>query len=229
MTVTGLAARLTRPRVLIALGVVLLLSPVAVMGADLGAPTNDYYVGYLELDDGEYTVTNEFTGEYDRDVLCWGSDYRSCALERSLLERRVNVSFSPGAQREYALPDEYRFVAHDGEFYDPTASDGQLRLAPVDAREVFGTTALDASGLPESVAQQLTAGTQRIETHADLPDAQLIALGNGRYATLEHGATSRTTVNAVLDAVEVPLAVSGFAAGVWLVLRGQRRRVRETR
>jgi len=229
MTGTGLAARLTRPRVLIALGVVLLLSPVAVMGADLGAPTNDYYVGYLELDDGGYAVTNEFTGEYDRDVLCWGSAYRRCALERSLLESRVNVSFSPGAQREYARPDEYRFVAHDGEFYEPTASDGQLQLEPVDTAEVFRTTALDASELPESVAGQLAAGTQRIETHADLPDAQLIALGDGRYATLDHGATYRTTADAVLAAAEVPLAAGGFAAGVWLVVRGQRHRMRDTR
>lgn len=205
---------------IIGLGIILLMSPVVVTTVDLGAQTNYYYVGSIDEKNGSYEVTNRYTAGYDRDVLCWGSYSRACAFETALLDTTENVTLDSHS-RTFDRYSNYQFVYHNGTFYEPRASNERLWLEAKNATTVFEATAIDRDELPSTVSEQLEDGQGQIATHADLPEQQLIALGDEQYATLNHDYTDRTLLNSVLFTIEPFLGAGGFLAGFVIVYRGQ--------
>lgn len=213
----------SRPRLLMLIGVVLLLSPTLVSGFTLGAQTHHYGVGYIEpVDDGIRYGEYAAHGRADEEILCWGTLTRACQLERTLIDGNTTIEHGDGGERPgYA---DYRFVYHDETFYEIGASAEELWLRPVNATTAFRATALDPNAVPDHVLAELENGTLTFGSHADLPVHQLIPVGEDRYATIAEGYSERTVLDRFLHPLDALLGPVGFLAGLVFLLEGYHQR-----
>ncbi|MFB6120740.1 MAG: hypothetical protein ABEJ68_06445 [Halobacteriaceae archaeon] len=204
-------------------GVLLLLTPQAMAGVSLGAQTIHYDVGYVTVTADGPELTGRVDDVPDADVLCWTSLSRACQLERALLNRPVEIDAGPTYYDRFT---EYSYLLHEGTFYRTDATETELRLTPVNATRALERTSAPVDA-PADVVAAFAAGRTEVATRATLPTHQLMALGDGRYATVREDYRSRSEVAKLLHGLEPLLGPLGFLLGLALVVGGQRRAVHE--
>ena len=224
-----------RPRrgsILLVLGFVLLLNPLAVGHFDLGDPDHYRYESARMTFHGNGTYDAPTgTRRFDSDVACLNyPPRRACMLERAI-HANGGVSYEDGASKHF-LWTEYDHVFVYGEgFYRPVAEELPNETVHYDLQRVPMTEALDYVATPidrasPGVRRAIRSGS--FETSDELPGANELVRADGGYYVV-YPAAYRVENGSERSSFVVFLQwVLGFLGG-WLVLGGQRRRVRDQR
>ena len=220
---------------MIALGVLLLLSPLYVDLLALGEPTYRYERVQVAYVDGEveYTSPGEdpfFPMLEVADVACLPGSSRTCQFEQFLLsdENATVPTDNTGASLRAFTDYEYVYVERndEGQFYRPdTAGDDEstwrLTLEPVPAERALAEAATFYADASRPVRRGVLTGN--VTTHHELAGANELVEEDGDYYFLHMVGASPPRGGERL--FKFALVAGGVAAGLLLVLRGQRRRM----
>lgn len=197
---------LTRARidlVLVIVALSLLAAPLWVSSLHLGAPVYEYERAEVVIDDEEgITYVNTSAVRYGTtlttDIACvYGSDVRSCAFERHLLENNTvptgSYTNNPDVVFGPVFAEPYRYVQADGVVYevDYVANRSEqddrgmylieLDLSPVSASDALRDVSVSASDdLPDPVREAAASGTAESHQEVEIPQTP-VRLEDGTY------------------------------------------------
>lgn len=218
---------------LIGVGIVLTASPVAVVSADIGAPTYEYRASELSYEDGTLQYSDQIPfSTFSIDAIACVGESRACKLERHVHENgRVAVE-DADAVRGY-----YEFVFLDGSFYRPvtTRENGTVYLTHEPVRADFALRAASVSydSAESAYRRAVDEGHVTVTSTERLEMRKVVSKESERgdrtvyyvYATKMPPAGGHTaSVGEKLTTYG--LSIAGFLVGLALIGYGQRMRVR---
>jgi hypothetical protein len=228
----------SRPVLGIALGVLLLANPLYVGHFHLDDP-NWYRYQPAEVthgEDGLDVPIRAFDDGVDDDVACVRDDHptRACALERVVYDDGSLTA--PVGWGEVFIDTYgehgYQYVYVDDAFH------------AVEAHEVGGETVLSLNRTPADEAMadvatpidradpqiQRAIRTGSATTHQPVDGVnQLVRDGDTYYTVYRAAAHIESGPHTLANLLELGVTIFGMGVGLWLVLRGQRRRVEHER
>lgn len=216
----------------IVLGFALLATPLVVSHYDLADPDRyRYEAGEVTFyDNGTFDMPSH-AKSLDSDVACLQSypPSRSCMLERAI-HANGGVSYEDGLSEQW-LSGEYDYVfAYGDGFYEPVAEEMPNETVRYDLEPVSRDQALDTIATPIDRASpdvRTAARTGQVETRDELDGAnELVRTEDGLYVV--YLAAAHVTNNEQSPGMFI-LQMLLVVLGAWLVLRGQRHHVRQSR
>lgn len=232
----------SRQHLQIALGVLLLVNPLYVDALHLDQP-NSYRYETTEVTygpDGIDATSAIRNGGVDDDVACLSDDHpaRTCAVEKAIHERgNLTAPVSWGSFISEFPPLGYEYAYLNDSFYEvenrERGSETVLTLNRTPADEAMADVADPLLYAGPEVREAVETGS--VETRRELHGANQLWRDDGRYYVVYEvesrvygPATYRQKVRSGRT-LENAVTVAGIAVGLFLVLRGQRRRVERER
>ncbi|WP_115863576.1 hypothetical protein [Halorussus litoreus] len=226
----------SNPALTIALGVLLLANPLYVGHLHLDDPNWYRYESSEVTYDGSSIDVDIHVDGVDDDVACLAAPTpsRACALEYAVHEDgnlTAPVGWGHIFTRNYGrLGYRYAFV-EDG-FYEVEArevgDETVLSLNRTPADEAMRSVATPISRAAPQVRQAIRS--ESVKTHQPLDGAnQLIRDGNTYYVVYRAAAHIESGPHPLRNLLESGVTAFGMGVGLWLVLKGQRRRIERER
>lgn len=217
-------------QLLIVVGVVLLLNPLYISMLHLDQPNwYRYEASQVTFEDDHVNASFDATS-IDSDVACLSHNYRTCLLERYVLQ---NGGVNYSSQLAAGPGTGYRYAYIDGEFYQVQpqglGGNGTLSLEHLNREKALRDIATPVERTTPAIRKVVQTGN--VTRHHTLPGAgELIREGNTYYVVYKaayHVSQGRTydQKKRTGQLIQAGLMIGGFAVGLWLVLRGQRERV----
>lgn len=227
-----MAANSRFPLLVMVVGVVLLLSPAVVQSFHVGEPTYEYTATELTYEDGSFKPAESLGLSFSIDNIACTQNSRSCQLEHHIQENgRVPVEDSVlyRARYEYAHLDGSMYAMTE-ETENGTTYLTQERIEP---RLALRRSSTSYDFAPPTFRASIDHGTATATTEHESP--QVVSKNtNGPDPTFYYveatSAPSGGVYGPGLNATVLRLGLSGggFLAGLGLVLRGHKMRIRES-
>lgn len=225
-----LTSSIRREYLLITFGVALLLNPVYIGTLQLDQPNWYRYEASQVTFEDDHANTSIDVMSIDSDVACLNRNYRTCLLERYVLQNG-GVNYS---SRLAAGPGSgYRYAYIDGEFYrvqpQELGGNGTLSLEHLKHKEALESISTPVEYTTPAIRTAVQMGN--VTTHRTLAGAGEL-IWDGKHYYVVHKAAYQVYNGRTYDRkkrigqlVQGGLMIGGIAGGLWLVLWGQRERL----